>query len=469
MKTRVPDTNANASPRERVIGAAAVFVLGAVLAVVGALATAVAGHGPVTAPDALSPSLLFPLVVAALMGAAVAPRLLRANRIGAIGGGILWVLGSLVAISFVSGLGGLIDLWLREKVSMDAVWQSFASSLLVLLVWGLPVILPVSLAVGLLWAAIGRLLNRLVRNLRGPQVPASRVSFGRVLLASILLMPIGLGLTVSRATQPPGSRCLPIIGERPLSGAWSPDGRLLAIASAAGPNAEGHVRLFSWPLGDLVATWDAWVEDEQTLAVDDAGRAYWTTAVLQPPWDEGIQAAAPGGAPTWLIRKGGPEEVLLWDLTWSAGELRAQTANSHVAVHLPLSGPDEGRIIPVDWPSPPIGAVWWSADGAWGLSTVEWQGTAVAVRGPDGSVELVPAPDDLRTISMTPDRSAIVASSWGGSSRIIDVTSGSARAILAGIQRWIVVSSKGDVAWANDEEQVSGQACVLPLQTLNGG
>jgi hypothetical protein len=193
---------------------------------------------------------------------------------------------------------------------------------------------------------------------------------------------------------------------------------------------------------------------------------------MEPPWSDTIMTVEPGRPASVLTWRDGLQDELLWDISWSDGELRGHTTNSHRPVRVPLTGPERGSVLPLDFPISVVGTMWWSPDGQWAVSIGEWDTSPAVVLQPDRSTQHVPLPVDTypRTFAMTPDRRSIIAAGWVDRSAIIDPATGSWRPLLDGAQRWIIVSELGDVAWANDEGySMPSRPCVARLEAVAGG
>jgi hypothetical protein len=119
---------------------------------------------------------------------------------------------------------------------------------------GVLYLLPGLLVGGAAWATMARALNRIVeRRQLTFEHRAMGISFARGALVALGSAILVAGLVIAVAGRPGSTRCLDVGGDVPHSGAWSPDGSLLAIASSSDPNRIGHVRLFRWPSGELIA------------------------------------------------------------------------------------------------------------------------------------------------------------------------------------------------------------------------
>ncbi|MDP8904400.1 MAG: hypothetical protein M3N29_03650 [Chloroflexota bacterium] len=229
----------------------------------------------------------------------------------------------------------------------------------------------------------------------------------------------------------------------------------------------GHVRLFAWPSGELVSKWPAWVEDFQTIVVDGAGRMIWVSLdSLSGPYPKpapvlpALMAATPSQSPRVLATVTDHP----WDLSLVGGEIRAQTADgAHRPIRIPLSGPDAGRVLPLEFPFTHVGTMWWSPDGQWAVGSDDGTSSSAVVLGPAGIRRGVELSDSPRTFALTPDRATLVTAYWVAQSTMTDVGTGVSRPILEKRQRWIVVSERGDVAWATDNHMPNRRPCVAPL------
>jgi hypothetical protein len=74
--------------------------------------------------------------------------------------------------------------------------------------------------------------------------------------------------------------------------------------------------------------------------------------------------------------------------------------------------------------------------------------------------------EDQRSIALTADRSTLVAASWFDGTRTFDVATGASRLIIRGSQRFIALSSRGDLAWANEEMVGKSRLCTAALADL---
>ena len=426
------------------------------------------------------PSLLVAVMVIALIAAGLAPRLLRSRRLAAPFIGWLGAMISVVALIFVVGSASLLEFILRELIVPDLLNETRVG--LFLTIWVGMLLLPAAAIAGTSWALLARVINRLVgRPVR--ELIASRQllwrpswpGFGRGALAIIALAVISLAVVSARAGRPDGSVCLDVGGESPMSGAWSPSGSMLAIASTRDLNERGTISLFEWPSQKVIARWPAWIEDMQTLAVDDRGRVYWMAHAMEPPWTSAVMTVAPGEIPTVVLRPR-DDEQLLWDISLSAGELRGHSNTDHEPMRIPLAGSEAGTLRPLAMPVSPVGTMWWSPDGTWAVAVAEgawtiageWESPVVVI-GPDRTPARLAlgAMRSPRRVAMTSDRGHVIASGWVEPSTITNVETGASQSVLHGHQRWIVVSERDDVAWANDESYARpGRPCVVSLAML---
>lgn len=113
----------------------------------------------------------------------------------------------------------------------------------------------------------------------------------------------------------------------------------------------GHVRLFEWSSGELVAEWSAWVEDRQTVVVDDRARVFWLSHALSGPYPQ----PAPVLPALMVATPSEPRKVFAsvtdqpWDMSLVDDEIRARSADSaHRPIRIPLSGNEAGRVLPLE-------------------------------------------------------------------------------------------------------------------------
>ncbi|HEY3523270.1 MAG TPA: hypothetical protein VGK63_06175 [Candidatus Limnocylindrales bacterium] len=67
---------------------------------------------------------------------------------------------------------------------------------------------------------------------------------------------------------------------------------------------------------------------------------------------------------------------------------------------------------------------------------------------------------------MTPDRRSVVIADWSGGTVAIELSTGARRILLAGSQRWIAVSPRGEIAWSNEADDAPGNVCIASLSHL---
>lgn len=400
----------------------------------------------VEAPEVVVPAILLTMAVGWWAGAAAsATGIGRAACVG-VGVGIAWLLlGIVVAViaayvdSLVRGAASAID------IGPTIVWAIYG--LVVVTLVGSVVAGPV----GLLWGVATWFVAR-----RWAAPPIVVAHPHRAAVLALAIVAVGSGVAQAAAAWQPDARCLDTGGERPLDGAFSPDGRWLAIVASDDLNAGGTIRLLRWPSGELVETWRTWAEHE--VAVDSTGRVYWAAWEAQEPWRSGMMTAAPGSDPAWLATG---EETGLWSLTWTEGALRGVTSNSHLVASLPLDGSAE-PLLDFAPPSDAGGAFWASPDGQTTATSPEWSGTHVTITRPDGSTSAVRVPGDPRSIALTPDGNSLIAAGWSDGTRIFDISTGDSQRLLPRSQAWIAVSPQGDLAWADEEQVGPGRVCVAP-------
>jgi hypothetical protein len=404
------------------------------------------------------------LACAIVAGALWGPSVLRSGRASAIIRGLLAGLLAGVMWLVVSLSGTYLS-----AVGRGATGPVNGTGLAILFFSGIPILLTYGLVVvglpGMLWAVATRGLARWPlaawltsdtgqrSELRGDLRAWKWTAVAMVLLAA------GVGLGDARSKMPPGSVCLDLQGDRPVAGAWSPDGSLLAIASDADPNLPGTVRVIRWPSQELVWLWaDVWVD--QTVAMGPDGHVYWSGTVLgagvAADDSDGVLEAVPGSTPAWLST-GLANDPVLWSLHWTEGELRGTTANEKQAIRIPLDGPEQGQALALTSVPGPVEALWSSPQGDW----LVWRPVSedLEVSGP-GLRRTLEGVHDVRTVSMTADRAVVVVTPWISATYAIDLGTGAVRELISGSQRWSAVSSRGDVAWATDEQDYGGVACV---------
>ncbi|HEY3523269.1 MAG TPA: hypothetical protein VGK63_06170 [Candidatus Limnocylindrales bacterium] len=288
--------------------------------------------------------LLFGLsAIAGLVGGFVGPRVVAGSLIGALARGGAAGYGWFVSTAAFVLMAAYVD-------SMER--GVFATGLTAPLAWTLYFLAIaafvgalVTIPVGIGWALAVWLIARVApRQGRSATTPRGAKAVGTTAISVVVLGMVS-GTVQARLTAPPSAQCLNLGGETAVAGAWSPDGSEFAVASTHDPNQEGHVRLFAWPAQTLLAEWTGWVD--QTVAVDAAAHVYWSAWALDnsgpPGGSSGVLIAEPGADPVWLSTDQA-HEAALWDLVWSAGELKGRTANLHHGAAIAVSGSDSGRV-----------------------------------------------------------------------------------------------------------------------------
>jgi uncharacterized membrane protein YhaH (DUF805 family) len=444
--------------------------------VIGAASATAAGLLAGVTPTLVGPGLLMliPVVaiefvlgvcVLAITGAALAPGMLHATRLRASIFGWFWALLSLVALVTSVSAAKIVAFAVENGALPDLGRQLVL--LAVGLGYGVFYLAPGIVIGGLAWVVGARRLNWAAEDKRSevPEVVVSQVSFARGAAVALALLVLSAGVTLGFSSRPTAARCLDIGGEVALSGVWSPDGSLLAIASGSDPNASGHVRLFAWPSGDLLAKWPAWVEDRQTLVLDDEGRMIWVSRDRSGPYPRPapllpfLLEATASQPPTILMQL----TDHAWDLSLVDDEIRGARADGTDApVRIPLSGVAAGHVLPLVFPLA-HGPTWWSPDGRWAVGS-DHSGAAI-VFSPDGSPRRIElgGRGSPRTFALTPDRSMLLTAHWISQSTMTELATGTTRPVLDRQQRWIVVSARADVAWATDDEMPNRRPCVAPL------
>jgi hypothetical protein len=373
---------------------------------------------------------------------------LRSIGVGAVVGASIWPAFVVLAI-----LVSTIDAVLRGTAGpLDGLGVAIAWGLYGTIV--LCVISVVAVPIGIVWGMITMVLAR-----RTSSGPGSRHP-GRVLLGALAAVALVGGASQAIAAQPAAAMCRAMASGAVTDAAFSPAGDLLAIATQTDPNEPGTIVLMRWPSGEEIARWHAWIDQE--LAVSPTGEVYWSAWVLgfvtmdERTVSAGIYVGRPGAEPEWFATG---EESPLNDLTWTTHGLRGTTPNSHrvSAIHAGSAGPrSTGR---------EVGAFWSSADASWTATGPAWEGTSVLIAGPGSSVA-VNVHEDQRSIALTADRSTLVAASWFDGTRTFDVATGASRLIIRGSQRFIALSSRGDLAWANEEMVGKSRLCTAALADL---
>ena len=373
---------------------------------------------------------------------------LRAIGIGAVVGASLWPAFVVLAI-----LVSTIDAALRgtagplEGLGVAIVWGIYGTIVL-------SIISVVMVPIGIVWGMLTLVIARRLGS--GP----GRRHSGRVVMGALAAVALVGGASQAIAAQPAAATCRAMGSGAAVDAAFSPAGDLLAVATQTDPNEPGTIVLIRWPSGEEVGRWHAWVDED--LAVSPTGEVYWSAWVLGPfPMDEstvsdGIYVGRPGAEPEWFATG---EESPLNDLTWTTHGLRGTTPNSHrvSVIHAGSAGPlSTGR---------EVGAFWSSADASWTATGPAWEGTLVRVAGPGTSVA-VDVREDQRSIALTADRSTLVAASWFNGTRTFDVATGASRLVIRGSQRFIALSSRGVLAWANEEMVGHSRLCTASLTDL---
>ena len=358
---------------------------------------------------------------------------------------VLVVLGSLVATLDAVIRGGIDPL---NGVGAGAAWVAYG-----LVVIGALVSI-VTVPSGVVWGVLTWTITR-----GGRLGLGSRSVWARLLMGFAAVAVLG-GASQASLAQPAAAVCRPVGSGHAVDAAFSPAGDLLAVATSTDPNLLGTVVLIRWPSGEELGRWRAWIDQE--VAVSPAGDVYWPAWYLGSNFEdakgisEGVYVARRGTEPDWFATGG---ETPLNDLTWTARGLRGTTPNSHLVavVEQGATGPSiEG---------PEVGAFWSSSDADWTVSVPTFDTTFADVAGPGEHVH-VPVPGNPRSIGLTSDRSTIIAADWFGGARSVDVATGSSRLLIRGSQRFIALSPRGDLAWANDDNVGRAELCTARLADL---
>lgn len=438
----------------RVIGAIVAVTLGCLMLAAAAI---VQPFGPASPQFERMDLLIAGLAVATALGWRLGHGTARAGWRRAIGGGLAF--GALLPpiALFVWLIASAADAVLRgaanplTALGPASAWFLFGLGIVVL--YGSLFTIPA----GLVWALITRALARA----RVASVPRRSRRPTANFMVALLVIALGAGTAQAVAYAPANARCFDLAGGAPTDAAFSPAGDLLAITLQADPNAPGTIVLMRWPSAEVVASWSGWVDEE--VAVDPAGRVYWSAWVLglsaAGESGDGVYSAAPGADPI-LFAVG--DERQLNDLTWTSIGLRGTTPNSHQIARIPLSG---GTAIEIDHSQDEIGAFWSSADGTSTIVGPGYFGTMLEVTTPAGT-RSVPISGDARSVALSADHRTIVEASWFDGTRLIDVESGTTRPVLRGSQLFVALSEKGDLAWANDEQFGRGRLCTSTLERM---
>ena len=376
---------------------------------------------------------------------------LRSVGVGALLGLALWPVFVLLAI-----LVSVVDAVIRGAAGpFDGVGAGLVWGLYGMVVIGLFVSV-VTVPLGILW---GLLTWAIVR--RWALGPGGRRTWSSLLIGLVALSMIG-GAAQANGTNPTAAYCRPMGEGYVVDAAFSPAGDLLAVATQTDPNEPGTILLLDWPSGEELARWQGWIDEEVT--VSPSGEVYWSAWILglYPAGEdgtgisEGVYIARPGSDPEWFATG---FETPLNDLTWTTDGLRGTTPNSHR-----ISSLEAGDTAP-NASGDEVSAFWASADGQWTATGPAWEGASVMLTGPSRTTD-VRVPGDQRSIAFTSDRSTLVAASWFNGTRAIDVATGDPRLIIRGSQRFVALSSLGDLAWANEEDIGDSQLCTAPLADL---
>jgi hypothetical protein len=335
-------------------------ILGAVVALApGCLLLAalalVQPFGPTAGVFERSDILLAGLAIVSALGWRLGGGTAGAGWLGAIGGGVTFGLvlppiGLMVAL-----ISAATDAVIRGAANpMTALGPTFAwvlYGIVVVCFYGCMFAIPA----GIVWAVVTRAL---ARHLSGFGFGRSRRPTVRLLVA-LMAIALTAGTSQAIAYSPRNTRCLVLPGGAPTDAAFSPAGDLLAVTMRSDPNAPGTVLLLRWPSTTVVASWTSWVDQE--VAVDPAGRVYWSAWTLGDSVDEGpdgVFSAASGSDPA-LFATG--DESELNDLTWTTTGLWGTTPNSHRVARIPLTG---GTDMDVEGSKDEVGALWMSPDGS---------------------------------------------------------------------------------------------------------
>jgi hypothetical protein len=437
-------------------------ILGAVVALApGCLLLAalalVQPFGPTAGVFERSDILLAGLAIVSALGWRLGGGTAGAGWLGAIGGGVTFGLvlppiGLMVAL-----ISAATDAVIRGAANpMTALGPTFAwvlYGIVVVCFYGCMFAIPA----GIVWAVVTRAL---ARHLIGFGFGRSRRPTVRLLVA-LMAIALTAGTSQAIAYSPRNTRCLVLPGGAPTDAAFSPAGDLLAVTMRSDPNAPGTVLLLRWPSTTVVASWTSWVDQE--VAVDPAGRVYWSAWTLGDSVDEGpdgVFSAASGSDPA-LFATG--DESELNDLTWTTTGLWGTTPKSHRVARIPLTG---GTDMDVEGSKDEVGALWMSPDGSSRIAGPGTFGMRLEVATNIGTSSIAVS-GDPRSVALSSDGRTIVEAGWFDGTRLIDVASGNTRQILRGSQLFVALSRNGDLVWANEEQVGQSGVCTSTLDLLS--
>lgn len=458
-QTPAPTQDVPSRTSLRITGAAVALALGGVVvAVLGLFRPFGGGEAALfERPDLIVTGL----AIVAVLGWRLGNEAGRSGWRRALGGGLAFGLLLPPLTITVALIAEITDATLRgaasgpNEIGTAFTWFLYA----VVLAWIYGSILTVP--AGIIWGLVTRSLAgiRIASRFRPSRRPTVR------LLVAVLVISLSAGAAQAVAYTPRDERCLDLSRGTPTDAAFSPNGDLLAVTLETDPNQPGTVVLMHWPSGQVIASWSAWVAD--SVAVDPAGRVYWSAWVLGVSTDDngdGIYSAVAGSSPK-LFATGDERE--LDDLTWTANGLTGTTPNSHEIAVIPLIG--DGTQMDFMPSSDEVGAFWSAADGSATVAGPGYGGTSLAVTIKDGGTQLVAVNGDPRSVALSADGRTIVEAGWFDGTRLIDVATGETHLVMRGSQVFVALSERGDLAWANDEQFGTARLCTSTLARLGAG
>ena len=436
------------------IGAVAALVVGA------ALVGVVVGLSPlgfdISALLEQPVYLLILLAMSAALGArfnrrATSGGLWRAGSAGLIFGA-LW---SPVAITVVF-VAAIVDAAGRGVLAVSTIPLAAVElvySMAIFSVYGAIFFIPL----GLLWAATTRAICWVVTRVRRP-VHGRPASTAGVILALLMISAVG-GAAQALAYAPWKTSCVALPGGAPMDAAFSPAGDLLVVGLRADTGGAGTILLLDWPSGRPLAHWSGTADG--SVAVDPAGRVYWSTSNFSNQ-GTGIVSAVADSAPTLLA---GPDVSGLGDMTWTTGGLIGVTTDTRSIATVSLANSPSALAVQPGFGE--IEAMWASPDGSV-VATENWAGSTVDLTTPSGSVS-VPINGGAQSFAVSADGKTLILAADSGGIRFLDIPSGGSRRVLPGNQAFITLSDHGDIAWANDEPFGPAQLCTSSLARLGSG
>ena len=381
-----------------------------------------------------------------------APQVLRAGWPRAIAAGIATGIATDVALVVSIIVAGITDSLLRSGSALDTFgtaipWAIYglALSILYFSIFTIPV--------GLIWAVSVRL------SLRGRWIGMGEAGRSRAAVSAAFIGIVVVGMLAGaiqtfRAWQP-DAMCPTLDGAPAIDASFSPDGSQIAVITSQDPNAQGTVWLIDLDAGRTLARWTTWVD--QDVVTDGRGRVWWSAFEAESPYRSAIMTARVGGEPTWFSDA---SSELLWDLQWTDGALVGMTSNSHIPAHLDLDGIGPPTLMAFGRHGA-VGSLWVSADRSTMVTSEEWGGQVLSVESKDRALpRRIPYRGDPRSITITPDERELVIADWSGGTRAVDIRTGRSRVLLTRTQRFAAVSSRGDLAWADDETIGPGRLCI---------